>query len=78
VHDLTFTAAPGIVTGFVRPERSWQVEDDPQDRGLDAPGAETVFVERRRYQDSHAPLADLGTVLEASAVHTGRSAFHRL
>jgi ABC-2 type transport system ATP-binding protein len=42
--------------------------------GLDAPTAGDVTVNGRRYASSPAPLRDVGALLEAHAVHPGRSA----
>jgi ABC-2 type transport system ATP-binding protein len=45
---------------------------------LNAPTSGTVRVNGKRYQDSTAPMAELGVLLEAKAVHPGRSARNRL
>jgi ABC-2 type transport system ATP-binding protein len=42
--------------------------------GLDAPTHGIVRVNGKSYRDSRAPMAELGIMLEARAVHTGRSA----
>jgi ABC-2 type transport system ATP-binding protein len=46
--------------------------------GLDEPTAGRVVVNRRRYRARSAPMAELGVLLEAKAVHTGRSARNHL
>ena len=46
--------------------------------GLDAPTSGTVAVNGRQYRSSAAPMAELGVLLEAKAVHTGRSARNHL
>jgi len=46
--------------------------------GLDAPTAGSVRVNGQRYRRTLAPMAELGILLEARAVHTSRSAFHHL
>jgi ABC-2 type transport system ATP-binding protein len=46
--------------------------------GLDAPTSGSVRVNGQRYRQSAAPMAELGILLEARAVHTSRSAFHHL
>ena len=46
--------------------------------GLDEPTAGRVVVNGRRYRSSSAPMAELGVLLEAKAVHTGRSARNHL
>ena len=78
VHDLTFTVAPGIVTGFLGPNGAGKSTTMRMIAGLDAPTSGSVLVNGHRYQDSHAPMAELGTLLEAKAVHTSRSAFNHL
>jgi ABC-2 type transport system ATP-binding protein len=46
--------------------------------GLDAPSAGDVTVDGRRYRDLPAPLHQVGALLEARAIHTGRSAANHL
>jgi ABC-2 type transport system ATP-binding protein len=46
--------------------------------GLDAPTSGSVLVNGRRYRDAVAPMAELGILLEARAVHTSRSARNHL
>ena len=46
--------------------------------GLDAPTAGTVRVNGRSYRSFEAPLHEVGALLEARAIHTGRSAYHHL
>ena len=46
--------------------------------GLDAPTAGTVTVNGKRYRDHQAPLHEVGALLEARSVHTGRSAYNHL
>jgi ABC-2 type transport system ATP-binding protein len=46
--------------------------------GLDAPTAGTVTVDGRHYRDFPAPLHEVGALLEARSIHTGRSGFHHL
>jgi ABC-2 type transport system ATP-binding protein len=78
VNDLTFTVRPGIVTGFLGPNGAGKSTTMRMIAGLDAPTSGSVLVNGRRYQSSHAPMAELGTLLEAKAVHTSRSAFNHL
>jgi ABC-2 type transport system ATP-binding protein len=78
VRDLTFTVQPGIVTGFLGPNGAGKSTTMRMIAGLDAPTAGTVAVNGRRYRDASAPMAELGILLEARAVHTSRSAFHHL
>jgi ABC-2 type transport system ATP-binding protein len=78
VDDLTFTVRPGIVTGFLGPNGSGKSTTMRLIIGLDRPTAGTVTVNGRRYRDFPAPLHEVGTLLEARAVHTGRSAYNHL
>ena len=78
VKDLTFTVKPGIVTGFLGPNGAGKSTTMRMIAGLDAPTAGSVLVNGRPYKDARAPMAELGTLLEAKAVHTSRSAFNHL
>jgi ABC-2 type transport system ATP-binding protein len=46
--------------------------------GLDAPNEGAVTVNGKAYRDFSAPLHEVGALLEARSVHTGRSAYHHL
>jgi ABC-2 type transport system ATP-binding protein len=46
--------------------------------GLDSPTAGTVTVNGKRYREHPAPLHEVGALLEARSVHTGRSAYNHL
>ena len=46
--------------------------------GLDEPSAGRVTVNGRDYRSAAAPMAEVGVLLEAKAVHTGRSARNHL
>ena len=78
VDELTFTVKPGIVTGFLGPNGSGKSTTMRLILGLDRPTAGTVTVNGKRYRDFPAPLHEVGTLLEARAVHTGRSAYNHL
>jgi ABC-2 type transport system ATP-binding protein len=78
VDDLTFTVKPGIVTGFLGPNGSGKSTTMRLILGLDAPSGGEVTVDGRRYRDYPAPLHEVGVLLEARSVHTGRSAYHHL
>ncbi|QEC50811.1 ATP-binding cassette domain-containing protein [Baekduia soli] len=78
VDDLTFTVRPGIVTGFLGPNGAGKSTTMRMMLGLDAPTSGTVTVNGRAYRDLPAPLHEIGAMLEARAVHTGRSAYHHL
>jgi ABC-2 type transport system ATP-binding protein len=80
VDRLSFTVRPGRVTGFLGPNGAGKSTTMRMIVGLDAPtvGRVSVSVGGRRYADQPAPLAAIGTLLEAKAVHTGRSAHKHL
>ncbi len=78
VDDLTFTVRPGIVTGFLGPNGAGKSTTMRMIVGLDAPSAGTVTVNGRRYAEHTAPLRDVGVLLEARAIHTGRTARNHL
>jgi ABC-2 type transport system ATP-binding protein len=78
VDGLTFTVRPGIVTGFLGPNGSGKSTTMRLILGLDRPTAGTVTVNGRRYREFAAPLHEVGALLEARAVHTGRSAYNHL
>jgi ABC-2 type transport system ATP-binding protein len=78
VDDLTFSVKPGIITGFLGPNGSGKSTTMRLMLGLDAPDAGTVTVGGKRYRDWPAPLHEVGVLLEARSVHTGRSAYHHL
>lgn len=74
VDDLSFVVRPGIVTGFLGPNGAGKSTTMRMIVGLDAPTSGTVTVNGRHYADSPAPLSEVGVLLEAKAVHGGRSA----
>ena len=78
VDDLTFTIRPGLVTGFLGPNGSGKSTTMRLILGLDAPTAGTATVAGKHYRDFAAPLHEVGALLEARSVHTGRSAYHHL
>jgi ABC-2 type transport system ATP-binding protein len=78
VDGLTFTVAPGIVTGFLGPNGSGKSTTMRLIIGLDRPTAGSVTVNGKPYVNYPAPLHEVGALLEARAVHTGRSAYNHL
>src|ERR1700716_787056 len=78
VDDLTFAMKPGIVTGFLGPNGSGKSTTRRLILGLDGPSGGEVTVDGRAYRDFPAPLHEVGVLLEARSVHTGRSAYHHL
>ncbi len=78
VDDLTFTVKPGLVTGFLGPNGSGKSTTMRLIIGLDAPTTGAVTVNGKAYRDFAAPLHEVGVLLEARSVHTGRSAYNHL
>jgi ABC-2 type transport system ATP-binding protein len=78
VDGLTFTVRPGLVTGFLGPNGSGKSTTMRLVLGLDAPTAGSATVNGKRYREFSAPLHEVGALLEARSVHTGRSAYHHL
>jgi len=78
VRDLSFTVRPGLVTGFLGPNGSGKSTTMRLILGLDAPDGGEVTVNGKRYRDHRAPLHQVGALLEASSIHTGRSAYDHL
>jgi ABC-2 type transport system ATP-binding protein len=78
VEDLAFTVQPGIVTGFLRPNGAGKSTTMRVILGLDAPTSGTTRVNGKQYRHLGAPLHEIGAMLEARAIHTGRSAYNHL
>jgi ABC-2 type transport system ATP-binding protein len=78
VDDLSFTVQPGIVTGFLGPNGAGKSTTMRMLLGLDAPTKGMATIGGRRYADHPAPLHEVGALLEAKAIHTGRSARNHL
>lgn len=78
VDALSFTVAPGIVTGFLGPNGAGKSTTMRMIAGLDAPTSGEVRVNGGDYRATRAPMRELGVLLEAKAVHTGRSAYNHL
>jgi ABC-2 type transport system ATP-binding protein len=78
VDGLTFAVQPGIVTGFLGPNGSGKSTTMRLILGLDRPTKGTVTVNGKPYREHPAPLAEVGALLEARSVHTGRSAYNHL
>jgi len=71
VHSLSFTIAPGTVTGFLGPNGAGKSTTMRMIMGLDRPTSGTVTVNGKPYRQHRAPLREVGALLEASAVHPG-------
>ena len=74
VDGVTFTVRPGVVTGFLGPNGAGKSTTMRMILGLDRPTAGTATVNGRAYARHRAPLHEVGALLDAKAVHGGRSA----
>jgi ABC-2 type transport system ATP-binding protein len=78
VDELSFTVAPGRVTGFVGPNGAGKSTTMRMILGLDAPSAGSALVNGHPYGELGAPLREVGALLDANAVHPGRRAYDHL
>jgi ABC-2 type transport system ATP-binding protein len=78
VDGLTFTVRPGIVTGFLGPNGAGKSTTMRMIMGLDRPSSGSATIDGRPYGQLKAPMHEVGALLEARAVHTGRSALNHL
>ncbi|RUQ98303.1 ABC transporter ATP-binding protein [Labedella endophytica] len=78
VDGVSFTIRPGIVTGFLGPNGAGKSTTMRMIMGLDRPTAGTVTVNGTSYARFRAPLGEVGALLDAKAVHRGRSAENHL
>ncbi|HET8672164.1 MAG TPA: ATP-binding cassette domain-containing protein [Thermoleophilaceae bacterium] len=78
LDDVSFTVQPGVVTGFLGPNGAGKSTTMRLILGLDAPSRGSVTVNGRHYREHPAPLHEVGALLEARSVHTGRSAYNHL
>jgi ABC-2 type transport system ATP-binding protein len=78
VDDLSFTVEPGIVTGFLGPNGAGKSTTMRMILGLDSPSAGSVTVNGKPYAEHKRPLSEVGALLEARAIHSGRSARNHL
>jgi ABC-2 type transport system ATP-binding protein len=78
VDGLTFDVRPGRVTGFLGPNGSGKSTTLRMALGLDLPTAGSVTVNGCPYRRLPRPLYEVGALLDANAVHGGRSAYDHL
>ncbi|MGH2903784.1 MAG: ABC transporter ATP-binding protein [Solirubrobacteraceae bacterium] len=78
VDDLTFQVQPGVVTGFLGPNGAGKSTTMRLILGLDTPSEGSATVNGKPYRELSAPLHEIGAMLEAHAIHTGRSAYNHL
>lgn len=78
VQDVSFTIRPGTVTGFLGPNGAGKSTTMRLIVGLDRPTAGRTTVNGQEYRKLRAPLREVGVLLDAKAVHTGRTARNHL
>ena len=78
VDDLTFEVRPGVVTGFLGPNGAGKSTTMRMILGLDHPTAGEALIDGRTYRTIDEPLRHVGALLEADALHPGRSARNHL
>jgi ABC-2 type transport system ATP-binding protein len=78
VNDISFTVRPGQVTGFLGPNGAGKSTTMRMIVGLDRPSEGHVTVNGKPYAAHRAPLHEVGALLDAKAVHTGRTAYNHL
>jgi ABC-2 type transport system ATP-binding protein len=74
VDHLSFEVRPGEVTGFLGPNGAGKSTTMRMIVGLDAPTSGRVAVDGQAYRDLRFPLRHVGALLDAKAIHPGRSA----
>ena len=78
VDDLSFTAEPGVITGFLGPNGAGKSTTMRMLFGLTTPTSGTVTIGGRDIVDLVDPARTVGALLDARAVHPHRTAFHHL
>ena len=73
VDDVSFTAAPGRVTGFLGPNGAGKSTTMRIMVGLTRPTSGSATVSGRRFADLPNPGREVGVLLDASAQHAGRT-----
>ena len=78
VDDLSFSVAPGKITGFLGPNGAGKTTTMRIILGLDQPTAGEVMVAGRPFARLSQPMRQVGALLDAKALHGGRSAYNHL
>jgi ABC-2 type transport system ATP-binding protein len=78
VDGLSFEVQPGVVTGFLGPNGAGKSTTMRMLLGLDHPTSGSATINGRPYDRLTAPLCEVGALLEARAIHTGRTARNHL
>ena len=78
LDDMSFTVAPGRVTGFVGPNGAGKSTTMRVILGLDAVAAGSALIGGRPYRSLRNPLTVVGSLLDAAALQPSRTARHHL
>ncbi|WP_042373589.1 ABC transporter ATP-binding protein [Streptacidiphilus neutrinimicus] len=78
VDHLSFTIPQGVVTGFLGPNGAGKSTTMRMMLDLDRPTSGSVRIDGKQYGQLHEPLKYIGALLEAKAVHPGRTAYNHL
>ncbi|MGW0118492.1 ABC transporter ATP-binding protein [Streptomyces sp. NPDC003327] len=78
VDRLSFQVRPGMITGFLGPNGAGKSTTMRMMLDLDNPTSGTVRIDGRHYRELDEPLKYIGALLDAKAMHGGRSAYNNL
>jgi ABC-2 type transport system ATP-binding protein len=78
VDNLSFSVKPGQVTGFLGPNGAGKSTTMRMILGLDAPSSGSVTVGGKQFARAAHPMREVGALLDAKAIHGGRSAYNHL
>jgi ABC-2 type transport system ATP-binding protein len=78
VDNLSFSIAPGKITGFLGPNGAGKTTTMRMILGLDHPTSGEVTVNGRLFTQAAQPMRQVGALLDAKALHGGRSAYNHL
>ncbi|MGO2683373.1 MAG: ABC transporter ATP-binding protein [Microbacterium sp.] len=78
VKDVSFTVRSGTVTGFLGPNGAGKSTTMRMIVGLDSPTSGRTSINGIDYRHLRAPLTEVGVLLDAKAVHPGRTARNHL
>ncbi len=78
VDGLTFSVAPGKITGFLGPNGAGKTTTMRLILGLDRPTSGGVTVDGKPFAQAARPMRKVGALLDAKALHGGRSAYSHL
>jgi ABC-2 type transport system ATP-binding protein len=78
VDNLSFGIAPGKITGFLGPNGAGKTTTMRMILGLDEPTSGTVTINGQPFAKAAQPMHEVGALLDAKALHGGRSAYNHL